>query len=105
VLHRVGELAEQKFAHTSDVRYTAVSGFIFLRFYAPAILSPHLFGLCRLQPSTGNFFLCTPLPNGKLPQAVFGHLQLMTHLSPVFRCCPNINAPFKDGAGHGQPWP
>lgn len=28
-----------------DVRYTAVSSFIFLRFFAPAILSPNLFQL------------------------------------------------------------
>lgn len=45
-----------------DVRYTAVSSFIFLRFFAPAILSPNLFQLtphhtvseqqpCELGPS------------------------------------------------------
>lgn len=33
-----------------DVRYTAVSSFIFLRFFAPAILSPNLFQLRPHHP-------------------------------------------------------
>lgn len=33
-----------------DVRYTAVSSFIFLRFFAPAILSPNLFHLLPHHP-------------------------------------------------------
>ncbi|KAJ3032292.1 hypothetical protein HDV00_007715 [Rhizophlyctis rosea] len=35
----------QRFPDEEHVRYTAVSGFIFLRFFAPAILGPKLFGL------------------------------------------------------------
>ncbi|KAI9007285.1 hypothetical protein BC832DRAFT_554878 [Gaertneriomyces semiglobifer] len=35
----------RKFPNDSSVRYTAVSGFIFLRFFAPAILGPKLFDL------------------------------------------------------------
>lgn len=34
-----------KFPGNSQVRYTSVGGFIFLRFFAPAILNPSLFGL------------------------------------------------------------
>ncbi|KAJ3035318.1 Ras GTPase-activating protein 2, partial [Rhizophlyctis rosea] len=34
----------QRFPNEEGVRYTAVSGFIFLRFFAPAILGPKLFG-------------------------------------------------------------
>ena len=30
---------------SQDSKYTAVSGFLFLRFYVPAILGPKLFGL------------------------------------------------------------
>ncbi|KAJ3277461.1 hypothetical protein HK104_003273, partial [Borealophlyctis nickersoniae] len=35
----------QKFPDDPDVRYTAVGGFVFLRFFAPAILGPKLFGI------------------------------------------------------------
>ena len=33
-----------------DVKYSAVSGFVFLRFFAPAILSPTLFHLRTDNP-------------------------------------------------------
>jgi hypothetical protein len=33
-----------------DVRYTAVSGFVFLRFFAPAILNPKLFQMRNEHP-------------------------------------------------------
>uniref|UniRef100_A0A3Q2L954 RAS p21 protein activator 3 n=1 Tax=Equus caballus TaxID=9796 RepID=A0A3Q2L954_HORSE len=39
------EAAAKRFQDDLDVRYTAVSSFIFLRFFAPAILSPNLFQL------------------------------------------------------------
>uniref|UniRef100_A0A2K5IEG1 Uncharacterized protein n=1 Tax=Colobus angolensis palliatus TaxID=336983 RepID=A0A2K5IEG1_COLAP len=39
------EAAAKRFQGDPDVRYTAVSSFIFLRFFAPAILSPNLFQL------------------------------------------------------------
>ncbi|XP_040192305.1 ras GTPase-activating protein 3 isoform X1 [Rana temporaria] len=39
------ESAAKRFQGDPDVRYTAVSSFIFLRFFAPAILSPNLFQL------------------------------------------------------------
>jgi Ras GTPase-activating protein 3 len=32
-------------ADNKEVRYSVISGFIFLRFFAPAILGPKLFGL------------------------------------------------------------
>lgn len=38
-----------------DVRYTAVSSFIFLRFFAPAILSPNLFHLRPHHPVSPTF--------------------------------------------------
>lgn len=38
------------FTVDQDVRYTAVSSFIFLRFFAPAILSPNLFQLRPHHP-------------------------------------------------------
>jgi hypothetical protein len=34
-----------KYPGNSSVKYTSVSGFIFLRFFAPAVLGPALFGL------------------------------------------------------------
>ncbi|XP_063681174.1 GTPase-activating protein-like isoform X3 [Bolinopsis microptera] len=39
------------FPDVNDIRYTAVSGFIFLRLFAPAILNPKLFQLQSRRPS------------------------------------------------------
>ncbi|XP_051759275.1 ras GTPase-activating protein 3 isoform X1 [Ctenopharyngodon idella] len=44
------ESAASRFQVDPDVRYTAVSSFIFLRFFAPAILSPSLFHLRPHHP-------------------------------------------------------
>nr|XP_014345190.1 PREDICTED: ras GTPase-activating protein 3 isoform X2 [Latimeria chalumnae] len=44
------ESAAKRFQGDQDVRYTAVSSFIFLRFFAPAILSPNLFQLRPHHP-------------------------------------------------------
>ncbi|XP_055062266.2 ras GTPase-activating protein 3 isoform X1 [Misgurnus anguillicaudatus] len=44
------ESAATRFQVDPDVRYTAVSSFIFLRFFAPAILSPNLFHLRPHHP-------------------------------------------------------
>ncbi|MBN3281839.1 RASA3 protein, partial [Polyodon spathula] len=44
------ESAAKRFQVDHDVRYTAVSSFIFLRFFAPAILSPNLFHLRPHHP-------------------------------------------------------
>ncbi|KAG7222368.1 hypothetical protein INR49_016323 [Caranx melampygus] len=44
------ESAATRFQVDQDVRYTAVSSFIFLRFFAPAILSPNLFHLRPHHP-------------------------------------------------------
>ncbi|CAH1782111.1 unnamed protein product, partial [Owenia fusiformis] len=43
--------ALEAFSDKSCVRYQVVSGFIFLRFFAPAILGPRLFKLCSNNPS------------------------------------------------------
>ncbi|KAI8925275.1 hypothetical protein BC831DRAFT_461732 [Entophlyctis helioformis] len=39
------DTATKKFGSDHTVRYTSISGFIFLRFFAPAVLGPKLFGL------------------------------------------------------------
>ncbi|KAI9203776.1 uncharacterized protein BJ171DRAFT_132827 [Polychytrium aggregatum] len=36
---------QDRFSDTENVRYTSVTGFIFLRFFAPAVLCPRLFGI------------------------------------------------------------
>ncbi|MGH0142059.1 UNVERIFIED_CONTAM: hypothetical protein FKN15_075224 [Acipenser sinensis] len=46
------ESAAKRFQADQDVRYTAVSSFIFLRFFAPAILSPNLFHLRPHHPAS-----------------------------------------------------
>uniref|UniRef100_T1IVH0 Ras GTPase-activating protein 3 n=1 Tax=Strigamia maritima TaxID=126957 RepID=T1IVH0_STRMM len=45
VFAEIKELAVQCFPENKEVRYTVISGFIFLRFFAPAILGPKLFEL------------------------------------------------------------
>ncbi|KAJ3013975.1 hypothetical protein HKX48_005415 [Thoreauomyces humboldtii] len=45
IFARVQAEVTYKFPYDSTVRYTSVSGFIFLRFFAPAILGPKLFDL------------------------------------------------------------
>jgi len=37
----------EKFPTEYNARLTSIAGFIFLRFFAPAILGPKLFGLIR----------------------------------------------------------
>ena len=41
----ISETVNKNFPGNATVKYTAVSGFLFLRFFAPAILGPPLFGL------------------------------------------------------------
>jgi len=45
VFHFLRTRVKEKFPSNEYVEYTAVSGFIFLRFFCPAILGPTLFGL------------------------------------------------------------
>ncbi|XP_075159495.1 ras GTPase activating protein 1 [Haematobia irritans] len=45
IFHDLRECAGRHFPHNREVRYSVVSGFIFLRFFAPAILGPKLFDL------------------------------------------------------------
>lgn len=54
IFHNLRECAAKHFPHNREVRYSVVSGFIFLRFFAPAILGPKLFDLTTepLDPKT-----------------------------------------------------
>lgn len=45
IFHDLRECAAKHFPNNREVRYSVVSGFIFLRFFAPAILGPKLFDL------------------------------------------------------------
>ncbi|CAC5393896.1 RASA3 [Mytilus coruscus] len=45
VFYALKDIAHHYFKDSSEVRYQAVSGFVFLRFFAPAILGPKLFDL------------------------------------------------------------
>jgi Ras GTPase-activating protein 3 len=45
IFHDLRECAAKYFPMNKEVRYSVVSGFIFLRFFAPAILGPKLFDL------------------------------------------------------------
>ncbi|XP_023032919.1 GTPase-activating protein isoform X2 [Drosophila willistoni] len=54
IFHDLRECAGKHFPRNREVRYSVVSGFIFLRFFAPAILGPKLFDLTteRLDAQT-----------------------------------------------------
>lgn len=45
VFHELREIATSRFPDNKEVKYSVISGFIFLRFFAPAILGPRLFDL------------------------------------------------------------
>lgn len=49
IFYNLKELAIRFFRQNSEVRYSVISGFIFLRFFAPAILGPRLFDLTNEQ--------------------------------------------------------
>jgi Ras GTPase-activating protein 3 len=49
IFHDLRECAAKYFPMNKEVRYSVVSGFIFLRFFAPAILGPKLFDLTTEQ--------------------------------------------------------
>lgn len=49
IFHNLKEAAMTYFPNNREVRYSVVSGFIFLRFFAPAILGPRLFDLTNEQ--------------------------------------------------------
>ncbi|CAH1105681.1 unnamed protein product [Psylliodes chrysocephalus] len=49
IFHNLKECAMKHFPENKGVRYSVISGFIFLRFFAPAILGPKLFDLTN-QP-------------------------------------------------------
>ncbi|XP_069689652.1 ras GTPase-activating protein 3 isoform X2 [Periplaneta americana] len=49
MFHDLKELASTRFPDNNEVRYSVISGFIFLRFFAPAILGPKLFDLTTEQ--------------------------------------------------------
>lgn len=54
LFQHIRQLVERQFGQESrDLRWQSVSAFCFLRFIVPAILHPHLFGLCPGLPSTG----------------------------------------------------
>ncbi|XP_045624845.1 ras GTPase-activating protein 3 [Procambarus clarkii] len=54
IFSELKELANTYFPNEREVRYSVISGFVFLRFFAPAILYPKLFDLTteQIDPST-----------------------------------------------------
>lgn len=53
IFRHLRESAARRFPQDKQVRYSVVSGFIFLRFFAPAILGPRLFDLTTEQIVSG----------------------------------------------------
>ena len=54
IFSHLSEEVAKKYPENENLRYTAVSGYLFLRFFAAAILGPKLFGLTAEHPSQKN---------------------------------------------------
>ncbi|XP_014283177.1 ras GTPase-activating protein 3 [Halyomorpha halys] len=52
LFHELRQIASSRFPDNKEVRYSVISGFIFLRFFAPAILGPRLFDLTNKHIDT-----------------------------------------------------
>ncbi|KAF3940894.1 Neurofibromin [Dactylella cylindrospora] len=53
VLYHVRMCVEEKYGNVLEgVSYSSVSGFLFLRFFCPAVLNPKLFGILKDHPGT-----------------------------------------------------
>ncbi|KAL8918290.1 MAG: hypothetical protein Q9208_007458 [Pyrenodesmia sp. 3 TL-2023] len=51
IFRHIAACAEDKYGDfLRTVTYSSVSGFLFLRFFCPALLNPHLFGLLKAHP-------------------------------------------------------
>ena len=50
VFNNIKRAAVVRFPDDETVRYTAVSGFAFLRFFAPAVMHPKSFGIIHKEP-------------------------------------------------------
>uniref|UniRef100_A0A8C2X851 RAS p21 protein activator 3 n=1 Tax=Cyclopterus lumpus TaxID=8103 RepID=A0A8C2X851_CYCLU len=78
------ESAATRFQVDQDVRYTAVSSFIFLRFFAPAILSPNLFHLRPHHPDPATSRTLTLISKTIQTLGSLAKSKSVTHLSVVF---------------------
>lgn len=68
-----------------DVRFTAVSSFIFLRFFAPAILSPNLFHLRPHHPVSLIFSKQAHTP--RMERAFVNKLQAHILMKDIISSC------------------
>ena len=56
IMRRIRDCAEDRYGgFLRTVAYSSVSGFLFLRFFCPAVLNPKLFGLLKGKPLLGFF--------------------------------------------------
>jgi len=51
LFHLIAQSVETAFPDDPNIKYTAISGFLFLRYFCPAILSPKLAGILTEHPS------------------------------------------------------
>lgn len=58
VFSKLKDLATETFLENPGMRYVVISSFIFLRFFAPAILGPKLFDLSSEQIVSHLFIFC-----------------------------------------------
>lgn len=93
VFRHIQETVVGKFPNEDVARYTAPSGFIFLRFFCPAILNPSLFDLLKEHPSekvSRDFTLIAKTVQNIANLATFGKKEpYMECLNPfILECIP-----------------
>lgn len=86
VFQHIQSQVRRKFGDDNIVRYTSISGFIFLRFFCPALLTPKNFGLLDGPLA----FTCLPRPHLLLEHPPVNVARDLTLIAKVIQNMANL---------------